>query len=320
MDRRAVQALCMRALASGGRQVGPFQVEWDIAGRCLAPVRREVYARAQRGRTLMSWKGLAFDRLEDTMRLVAPAGSVLNDLAPITFGAEKYGPYCVYLTAKCRKCDVCLKERSRLWARRACAEIKATDRTWFGTITLSPQWHERFAAQARLDSEKRRREVFEAMPLNEQLLARHRVIGRELMLAIKRLRKLHKFRYLLVLEAHASGLPHYHMLVHEIAVPIRKAQLDDIWPFGFTKWRLVRDEKAAWYVAKYLGKCATARVRASLRYGGPAISSICHHSSTERVVNNDLQRPRGAAVLQSGGERDGRQDQPVCLPDASGEK
>lgn len=194
---------------------------------------------------------------------------VLADAGPVTFFKDERGPYSVLLTAKCRKCDECRKDRQEHWALRAASEIRASPRTWFGTLTISPQWHERFAAAARLRSERRGNGVFEALPLDRQLHERHRVIGVELVKALKRLRKKHQFRFLMVLEAHVSGLPHYHMLLHEINSEVRKRELDQIWQFGFTKWRLVsEDGNEAWYVAKYLGKNSAARVRASLRYGG----------------------------------------------------
>ena len=195
---------------------------------------------------------------------------------PVVSVRDRDGPYAVQLTAKCRRCDVCLRERANLWARRAVQEVTASSRTWFCTLTLSPMWHEHFANLARAKCDKRVQR-FETLPLDRQMLERHLQIGAEVQLSLKRMRKAgHRFRYLIVLEAHQSGLPHYHMLVHEMGTPITKRELEaSLWAFGFAQFRLVDrdDRRAGWYVCKYLSKTSAARVRASLRYGGDARGS-----------------------------------------------
>lgn len=101
-------------------------------------------------------------------------------------------------------------------------------------------------------------------------MARHDEITKELTLWLKRVRKQSaaSIRYLLVCEAHKSGLPHYHILVHQVGeVPVLKKHLED-WPHGFTQWKLVNDlTSTSGYVTKYLLKEARARLRASVRYG-----------------------------------------------------
>lgn len=205
---------------------------------------------------------------------------------------------------RCRKCDVCLRYRSFDWRTRALAEIGLSVRTWFGTLTLSPQEHYRFrcAASKRYGSE------FDALSVDEQLPRLHAEISVSLTRALKRLRKriadgsAAPFRYLLVCERHKSGLPHYHMLLHETDVdrPIRKSLLNEWWPHGFSQWRLAKPE-AAGYVAKYLSKSAAARVRASQRYGegcskGEArlplrtlLSQVHSHVNTRPQTNNTLE-------------------------------
>jgi hypothetical protein len=94
---------------------------------------------------------------------------------------------------------------------------------------------------------------------------------------IKRLRKGDASRafepvhmsYLLAVEPHKDWTPHYHVLVHEIAKlkPIRYRSLVGQWDHGHVKFNLVTSEESVRYVAKYLGKFATARVRASEHYG-----------------------------------------------------
>lgn len=274
MDRLTVYRVFLRAMEAGGRQLGPFEIEWEISGRCLTPIRRDVTARKTHS-------------VKRYVKRVAPDWAT-SDFPPdylgwserVEYGAEKLGPYVVHLTTKCRRCDNCLAERSSMWAHRAVAEVRAASRTWYGTLTLSPQWHERFAASARLYAARRLRTEFEALPFAEQFQLRHRMVSAEIQKMFKRLRKSGaRFRYLLVVEPHTGkrtetgepgqnfGLPHYHLLVHEIGAPISKRSLEAEWSFGFVQWRLRNDPDVAWYVAKYLSKTLAARVRASLGYG-----------------------------------------------------
>src|SRR3546814_2282418 len=47
-------------------------------------------------------------------------------------------------------------------------------------------------------------------------------------------------RYLLVVEPHDDGFPHFHILMHEQDSPVRKALLEEQWRSGFSHWRLDR--------------------------------------------------------------------------------
>lgn len=265
MDRITVKALFLKALQSGGRQLGPFEVEWEIAGRCLMPVRREVSARKGQGFSITKPRRRVHSALaiEDTFH------DWVND-EPLTlnYGADKVGPYAIYLTVKCRMCDECLKERKIAWANRALVEYERASRVWFGTLTLEPQWQSLFGAQAAQRAAKNG-DVLEALPFDTQLHLRHQAAAVEITKMWKRLRKAgHRFRYFVVLEAHKSGLPHYHAMLFEQSAPVTKRELDAEWPCGFTKWKLAEDSGRVWYVAKYLGKSSAARVRASLNFGG----------------------------------------------------
>lgn len=261
MDRKTVASVFRRAISSGARQIGPFEAEWDISGNCLLPVRREISARKMRDAVIE--------------RIVLPDDWATSDFPYDWLGhrrvykiTEKDGPFAVYLTARCRLCDNCLKKRRDMWAARALVEQSRSARTWFGTLTLSPQWHSVFGSHAALRAMQRDREPLEALPFDKQLHYRADAIGVEITKLFKRMRKAgHEFRYMLVLEAHKSGLPHFHILVHEIGAPIGKRDLEAAWRFGFSSWKLATDRRAVWYVAKYLGKSGAARVRASLRYG-----------------------------------------------------
>lgn len=112
--------------------------------------------------------------------------------------------------------------------------------------------------------------VYEMASEMEQFQYRHWAICPELTKYLKRVRKESgvKLRYLLVAEAHKSGAPHYHLLIHEAGLaPVRHAVLSRQWKLGFSKYNLVKDNRAAFYVTKYLAKSALARVRASQGYG-----------------------------------------------------
>jgi hypothetical protein len=90
-------------------------------------------------------------------------------------------------------------------------------------------------------------------------------------------------RYLLVAEAHKSGLPHYHMLISEFeeSRPVRARHLKTNWRLGFSDVKLVAQDdgtRPAAYVAKYLAKSAIARVRASVGYGQ-------HIADNETILN-----------------------------------
>lgn len=292
MDRITVYAMFLRALEAGGRQNTPFEVEWDISGNCLMPVRREIHARQEQKlriqKRAQSFKSL--DDVEETFH----SDFWSDKLFTHEYG-KLLGPYAVLLTARCRMCDNCLKVRRNQWAEKAKAEFAASSRTWFITMTLSPQWHEHFANIAREKSRHRLREVFEALPLDVQFRLRHEAIAAELTKAFKRLRKKgHAFRYFLVAEAHKSGLPHYHLLLHETGAPIGKRVLEAAWPFGFVKPKLATDEKVVWYVAKYLGKSGAARIRASIRYGLCSLSESSEKEN-DRVIaeNKNFEREKG---------------------------
>lgn len=143
-------------------------------------------------------------------------------------------------------------------------EIMASQRTWFGTLTLSPEEHYLSECRSPYD--------FSVLSEHEKLMALHEANGDLLTRYVKRLRKaaVGKLRLAIVMEPHKSGLPHYHALVHEQhGAKITKAILVDQWPHGLIrKWKLVDDpRKGAWYVAKYLTKTVGARVRASKGYG-----------------------------------------------------
>ena len=167
-------------------------------------------------------------------------------------------------------CQQCLQLRSSEWRYRATSEMRESARTWFGTLTLRPEEHHKMVSRARQRLWSGGTD-FDALSPHEQFMERMTEIGREVTLYLKRVRKESgaRVRYLLVAEAHKSGLPHLHILVHEVDVdrPVRHKTLAEQWKLGFTRFKLALDVKTASYVCKYISKALLARVRASLGYG-----------------------------------------------------
>ena len=190
----------------------------------------------------------------------------------------------VHRELRCRKCADCLRARTWYWALAGVEETRRAQeadlRTWFGTLTYSPEAQNNLVRRAR-ESWLSSATDPESADFWEDPLCDYRFefVRREVRLDIqrywKRLRKAgHKLRYLVVIERHKSGLPHVHWLVHETSAPIRKRELQAHWPFGYTKVTVVggRSKKAAaparaaWYVVKYLSKSVQARQMASQTY------------------------------------------------------
>lgn len=201
---------------------------------------------------------------------------------PSMFGPD-VAPMPVEIEARCRKCASCLMHRARLWTARGVDEVTASTRTWFGTLTVRPEDRFMLRVKARARTHDRASKPFDQMNRSEQFgeLAWH--LGRECTTFLKRVRaqSAAPLRYLLVYEAHKSGDPHAHILIHEQGVPVTKQLLERQWKLGFSHWRLTGDDpRAAFYACKYLSKEALTRVRASLRYGQPTLV----RQSTKRTL------------------------------------
>ncbi len=248
-DRATVEALYKRGLYEGGSRKSLARIEWDVSGRCLSPITRFVDARPAaegKGKYLM----------------VGPGTPV---------------PLQVDLEVPCRQCLNCLRQRRAVWTARAIEEYRLATRTWFGTFTLTPDEHEmvrhlcvKEASTVHLD--------FDALSADDRFKRRHIKISKWLTLWLKRVRKNSgaPLRYMMVCEAHKSGLPHYHALVHESALDkqVTKRTLQAAWPHGFTSFKLLPHDESwrAAYACKYLSKSILARVRASIGYGNePAL-------------------------------------------------
>lgn len=159
--------------------------------------------------------------------------------------------------------------RSSLWRMRAQAELQFWPRTWFATLTLHPDV-QRWVLEKARDRMAKSGSDFDALDYGEQFRLRVSAITPAITKVLKRIRKNGApFRYLLVAEAHKSGAPHFHALIHELSAdrPIRYDTLKAAWNLGFSQFKLCEDNRHAGYLCKYLSKSAAARVRASKRYG-----------------------------------------------------
>lgn len=262
-DGTRLQRLASDALAAGAEHPTPTTLRWDISGRCEAPKAQLV-------------GGRELPKLFD-------GSNSPREWSNITSDGEFRSALWVELTVPCRRCRACLRQRARIWRDRAKMEFQLAERTWFGTLTLRPEAHYEMLCRARHNCPD-----FDGLDFEGQFKRRHSEISKEITKYLKRVRKQSgaKIRYLLVAEEHKSGLPHYHLLVHEgdAACPVRYDVLKYQWPHGFSAFKLA-DEKTAGYVTKYLMKSACARVRASQMYG-----TVCDHSDVRSVPSRPPRR------------------------------
>lgn len=201
--------------------------------------------------------------------------------------AAERGALFVTYEVRCRKCGPCLRAKVGYWAMAAIEQTRLAAeqglRTWFGTLTLTPESQRYLRDLAFEKWATQRRGASAGCPdwwYDPKCDYRFSLIVREFLTLVqkywKRLRKAgHKFKYFLVFERHKSGLPHAHFLLHEMEDRILKRALQSQWHHGFTNVKLVGGksmrknvsaERAAFYVAKYLGKTVQARQIASRLY------------------------------------------------------
>lgn len=219
-------------------------MEWDVSGNCLSPVPVELKSR----KLLMQERQFV-----------------------VTASRPETLPRFMDLHVRCRKCRTCLAAKASQWRLRTRAEFGQSHRTWMTTLTLSPQAHTTMLYRAALRLSKSGVKIDE-LPDAEQFFEREKESFRELQKWLKRIRKNSgcEIRYLAITEAHKSGLPHYHVLLHEPDPegPLRyDRHLKGSWALGFARYKLVDDARGADYVCKYLNKSPEARVRASVQYG-----------------------------------------------------
>lgn len=226
----------------------PSTAMWDMAGDCERPQRVELWGEP----------------------LLPPGyGGYL-----VAKGSDK--PTGLTLGVRCRLCRKCLLYRRRVWTNRSKTEWLDASvrgaRTWLGTLTWSLDQHHLHLARVRQRMAGRHID-YDALSPRERFARICDHHGADVTRWLKRVRKRSgcSYRYLVVAEAHKSGWPHYHVLVHEYgpdsAITERELRLTWQEYHGWAKFNLVLTSEGATYAAKYLSKSALARVRASRRYG-----------------------------------------------------
>lgn len=292
LELRRLVRIVGRALQSGGVRHSLMRSEWNVAGDCQTPKWFALQARPTARETIV--QTTIFDQLNvghgAFARHKVTAPYRLTDRYVVVSPGKPF-PLVLEMWTRCRRCDKCRQARSRLWRHRVREEVRTWPRTWFGTITISPASHHWFWLKALERSRGQSVEVDRAAP-GEQFLARNREISVELTKMLKRVRQNTRapMRYILVCEQHKSGLPHYHMLIHECSTmwPIRHKELNAQWPYGFTKWKLVNDEAEATYLCKYISKSGVARVRASTRYGDGLMAIVKREKPLDLPITNQI--------------------------------
>lgn len=144
---------------------------------------------------------------------------------------------------RCDRCIECMKYKQWIWTQRVRIESQGI-KTWFMTLTYAKTEKEGY---------------------------------RDVQLMLKRLRKKHQFRFLCVAELQDRGVIHYHLVVHG---ELTRRQVESEWKFGFSNAKLVKDEKIAKYISKYISKRQEKgkNYRASIGYG----------KAKENVTDNSL--------------------------------
>lgn len=221
----------------------------------------------------------------------------------------------VVMEVRCRQCENCLKARSAHWRMRILSEADASARTWLGTLTVEPNERVKSISRCRLAMHKQGLD-FDALAPDDQFAQIHADLSKEVTRYLKRVRKQSgaPLRYIAVAEAHKSGFPHFHMLVHESDPdqPVRWKHLS-IWKLGFSKWNLVpvEDRRGLTYCAKYLSKSLNARVRASLHYGqvykndvNERDYALNEHSEPDAKRDDTLTHPQTPLTYDEGGLTD----------------
>lgn len=273
---RDVLAILVKA-GNSARRLSPTQWVWDVSFGCSNPTTVTLTGRPDPG------------RYRDVM------------IGPGTAHTLE-----VHMETACRRCEHCVRRRRSIWTARAIAETTQASRTWFGTLTIRPEEQYRAACAAQTKAE---RAGYDWNTLTEeQRFGRiHGEHTAEITRYLKRVRKESgvRLRFLAVAESHKSGLPHYHLLVHEQGAPVTYRILDEQWKLGFSKWKLV-DVGAARYVTKYLTKENGARVRASVRYG---VVNVVAREQPEPALRH--KRPERSEDSPTGG-RGTRESEGLC--------
>lgn len=170
-------------------------------------------------------------------------------------------------------------------------ELRHGLRTWYGTLTLRPVEQYRVLVEARKYTEGRGVD-WSTLSEDERFAIRARFALKLVTKYVKRFRKrafgaLGKspMSWICITERHKSGMPHFHMLVHELQLrPITHSIISSSWGHGFERWRLVdleeKPQEVAWYLCKYLTKDFSTRIRCSEKYGAERAGTVGHLHAT----------------------------------------
>lgn len=263
-------SLAKRAMAAGARQPIPGvpTFEWDVSGDCESPVYVERFSRPRDQGYSAEYMGIDSIDFRDVYHLKGPA-----EMPHHTWRPGRASKVEVQMWVRCRQCEPCRKKRAASWAIRAAQEIMLTQgRTWFCTFTFGVSHRAKALHQARFDSRAKGLD-YDALPEKEKDMMLVRSVSGELTKCLKRLRKSGaKLRYLATTEFHkVERFPHFHVLLHEQADPIRYREIERSWVAGFSHAKLVDEgvasSAAAWYLCKYIAKEPYGRIRASFKYG-----------------------------------------------------
>lgn len=243
---KGLAELASRALSHGATRIeGTNAFEWDVNAYCEEPLHRTLHARgSDREMRKQKWK-------------VNP-GSLTVHLQGLP----------------CRKCAKCRFIKQSKWTDRILRELSMSDRTWFVTLTLSPEeQHRVFMEELAYRNSRGWRDTDFDKEADEWRL-RCEGVSKLLTKFLKRVRKPLageddvSFRYVAVTEPHKNGLPHLHLLMTERAGSLTYRRICDRWTHGHSDASLVKDPVGAGkYVAKYITKDGSTRIRASVRYG-----------------------------------------------------
>lgn len=266
--RRSVTRMMLDGRVS---PAGPLRFEADHAGsgryRCTAPVAREYSS--------------AIGYQSDQGRVRGPS-------------------HVVTFHVRCRTCEPCRKARAVHWRARGIEEARrsaaAFGRTWFGTMTLSPERRFLLLSEARA-----RYADFDGWSPDRRCNTLADIAYTEVQRYLKRVRKESgaTIKFMVVAEKHQDHTPHFHILVHEVddKNTVGERTLRKQWTWGHSKFNVAKDEKAVFYATKYIAKDAITRVRASKGYGQIACDERSKHSSTNIQVERGITDPKTKGIL-----------------------
>lgn len=254
-----------RALALGGQRLSATVAELDVSAGCFAPVTVEYVGRRERFMIKH------------------------HEVSPKWYDPTTWESVSVIMICKCRTCEHCLRKRRIHWYHRAKLETQLAPRTWFVSATYNDDTLFQRTVAAERTCRKKGLD-WDALSAEERFKHVLRECSRDVTLFLKVLRERCKapMRYICVAERDSSGErgnmhPHFHLLIHqETVVPIThshftgrnmKPRAIPAWRCGFASYKLA-DDQAPGYVAKYISKDATARVRASGAYGYRSASGL----------------------------------------------